>query len=92
VNFSKARRTKQAFMKQKGKKLLFQDPEEDDEYSDSVNVWSCFRMTEAKIIAKHMTSGTLIISLDRDDEVGGQVYYKLTPGRAKVTIPKVTYD
>jgi hypothetical protein len=55
--------------------------------SEYVLVWSCFHLDEMKILARHMTTGKLVLRLEADGYA--DEYFVLTPN--KVEKAKITF-
>ena len=59
--------------------IQFQD-RDSDAYYKRAEVWGCFGLNEAKIIADHMTSGKLVLRMDI--EGNEPKWFMLSPGAA----------
>lgn len=66
-------------------KLSFFERDDDGAYYEGVEVWGCFGIVEATVIANHVISGSLILRLNIEgDEIE---YFKIEPNFAAKVEP-----
>lgn len=70
------------FVRLENGELQFQD-RDSDAYFKRADVWGCFGLKEAKVIAKHLTAGKLI--LRKDIEGNEPHWFMISPGNATQT-------